>query len=90
MSKVTIYTNIYCVYCNAAKNLLGKKGLEYTEINLSSDPEQRLRLVEKYKWRTIPLILIGDEVIGGFTELYELENTGELDRLLERESRALG
>lgn len=88
MSKVTIYTNIHCVYCNAAKALLGKKGLQYTEINLSSDPELRLRLIEKYNWRTIPLILIGDKVIGGFAELYELENTGELDRLLE--SRALG
>ncbi|MEQ9618098.1 MAG: glutaredoxin domain-containing protein [Deltaproteobacteria bacterium] len=85
MSRVTIYTNIYCVYCNAAKALLGKKGLEYREVDLSSEPDLRLRLVEKYRWRTIPLILIGDKVIGGFAELYELENTGELDRLLENE-----
>jgi len=33
----------------------------------------------------VPQIFINDNLIGGFDELYMLEQSGELDRLLKRE-----
>jgi len=80
--KVEIYTSNYCAYCNAAKALLNKKGVEYTEVNLSKDHELRIKLVEKHNWRTMPIILINDNLIGGYDQLVELERKGELDQLL--------
>ena len=32
--------------------------------------------------RTVPQIFVGDEHIGGFDEIYELDRTGKLDPLL--------
>jgi glutaredoxin 3 len=34
--------------------------------------------------RTVPQIFIGDTHVGGFDELYGLDRSGELDRLLGR------
>ncbi|MCH7518751.1 MAG: glutaredoxin 3 [Candidatus Dadabacteria bacterium] len=85
MIKVEIYTSTYCAYCYAAKALLNKKGVEFTEINLSRDPELRIKLVEKHNWRTVPIIVINENLIGGYEELVELERRGELDQLLSVE-----
>lgn len=82
LTKVEIYTSTYCAYCHATKGLLTKRGVEYVEIDLTSDHEKRAELVEKHKWRTVPIILINDELVGGYNELVELERKGELDRLL--------
>ena len=85
LTKVEIYTSTYCAYCHAAKALLKNKGVEYMEIDLSSDHELRIKLVEKHNWRTVPLIVINDNFIGGYDELAALERQGELDQLLEIE-----
>jgi glutaredoxin 3 len=84
--KVEIYTSNYCGYCNAAKAIFNKKGVEYTEVNLSHDHELRIKLVEKHKWRTVPIIVINENLIGGYNELAALERRGELDQLLEIEA----
>ena len=82
MSNIKIYTTSYCPYCKRAKSLLESKGLEYEEINLTTDPELRLELEKKYNWRTVPMILINDELIGGFDELAKLERSNELESLV--------
>ena len=83
--KVEVYTSTYCPYCHAAKGLLSRKGVEFEEIDLSTNHELRIELVEKHKWRTVPIILINDELIGGYEELADLERKGELDGLLSIE-----
>ena len=87
MRKVEIYTSTFCGYCRAAKSLLIKKGVEYIEIDLASDPQLRVELVEKHKWRTVPIIVINDELVGGYFELLELEKKGALDELLGSEDK---
>lgn len=82
MKKVKIYTTSYCPYCKRAKSLLDSKGTEYEEINLTNDPDERVSLSKKYNWRTVPMILINDQLIGGFDELAKLERSSELDKLL--------
>ncbi len=85
MGKVEIYTGRFCGYCHAAKALLTNKGVEYSEVDLSKDHELRIKLVEKHNWRTVPIILINNNLIGGYEELAALERRGELDQLLEIE-----
>jgi glutaredoxin 3 len=82
MAKVVIYTTKICPYCVRAKMLLQKKGAAYEEIDVSHDHEQRMKLVETTRQRTVPQIFINDRHIGGCDDLYALERQGALDPLL--------
>jgi len=77
-----MYTTRWCGYCVRAKTLLDSKGLRYEEVNLDDDPHFRQTLQELTGGWTVPQILIDDEPIGGYAELYALDRTGELDRRL--------
>lgn len=82
MSPVTIYTSFYCTYCRRAKRLLERKQVDYEEIRLDEDPEKREELVESLNWRTVPMIFVNEQFIGGYDQLAALEHSGELDRML--------
>ncbi len=86
MADVTIYTTGYCPYCMAAKTLLDRKGVEFAEIDVSDDPAERERLVERTGGRrTVPQIFIGGRSIGGYDELAALDHEGRLDPMLAGE-----
>ena len=81
MARIQMYTTRWCGYCVRAKTLLDAKRLPYEEINLDDDPHFRERLQELTGGWTVPQILIDEEPIGGYTELWALDKRGELDRL---------
>lgn len=80
--KVVIYTTRYCSYCVRAKQLFQSKGLEYTEIPVDQNPALRREMMEKSGQRTVPQIWIGARHIGGYSDLYRLEMSGQLDQIL--------
>lgn len=83
MQPVTIYTKPYCGFCHAAKRLLDKKGVAYTEIDIQARPERRAEMIQKSGGRfTVPQIWIGQTHVGGFDDMYDLEHMGKLDPLL--------
>lgn len=82
MSRIQVYTTRWCGYCVRAKALLEGKGLEYEEITLDDDPTFRSRLQELTGGWTVPQILIDGTPIGGYTELWRLEKSGQLDARL--------
>jgi glutaredoxin 3 len=83
MPAVEIYTTPFCPYCLAAKDLLSRKGVKFTEINVMGDAGRRAEMVERAKGgRTVPQIFIGKTHVGGCDELYELDAAGKLDPLL--------
>ena len=83
MKKIEIYTTNTCPFCFAAKDLLTKKNLPFTEVDLSGDAPGRAALTDRVNGLTsVPQIFIGKAHIGGCDDLYALENTGELDKLL--------
>jgi glutaredoxin 3 len=83
MVDVTIYTRVMCGYCAAAKRLLERKGVAYTEHDASFSPELRREMISRANGRsTFPQIFIGDTHVGGSDDLHELEAEGRLDRLL--------
>ena len=89
MPKVTIYTTAFCPYCHAAKALLKKKSVPYSEIDVSYDPDERRRMTAKANGRrTVPQIFIGQSHVGGFDDLYDLDQRGGLDPLLAAAERA--
>ncbi len=83
MSGVTIYTTPFCPYCYRAKALLKRKGVAYTEIDVSQSSELRGEMIKRANGRyTVPQIFIGDRHVGGSDDLHALEGRGELDPLL--------
>ena len=82
MARVRIYSTRWCAYCVRAKALLDAKGIEYEEVFLDGDPTFRQRLFELTGGWTVPQILIDEEPIGGYTELWRLDRDGRLDERL--------
>jgi glutaredoxin 3 len=83
MPEIIMYTKGYCPYCTKAKTLLASKGQTYTEISLDTNPEKTEEMIEKSQRRTVPQIFINGQSIGGFDDLYSLNQQGKLDELLK-------
>ena len=83
--KITMYASEYCSYCMAARMLLKKKGVDYDEVLVTNDPALRDEMERRSNKTSVPQIFIADQAIGGFDELYELEESGELDRMLNQQ-----
>jgi glutaredoxin 3 len=83
MNKVTIYTTQYCPYCVRAKQLLEQKGAKYDELRVDGDPNLRQIMTTKSNSRTVPQVWIGDTHVGGCDELFALERSNKLDKLLK-------
>jgi glutaredoxin 3 len=81
VKKVVMYGTKHCSYCGAAQMLLTKKGVDY-EFILVSDARLRDEIERRSGQRTVPQIFIDDEPVGGFDELYALDQDGRLDALL--------
>ena len=89
MPAVEIYTTRYCPYCSAAKALLKRKGVDFTEIDVSGDFELREKMIERANGRmTVPQIFIGETHVGGSDDLHALERAGKLDLLLNGEGKS--
>jgi glutaredoxin 3 len=78
MKSVLIYTKTVCPYCAAAKNLFERLGAPYREVNLDGDPALRDELTRRHRWRTVPMIFVGDEFLGGFDDVRALHQAGGL------------
>ena len=84
MQKVVIYTGPMCNYCSAAKHLLNKKKITYTEFDIGTDSSKLQEMQERTKGaKTIPQIFIGETYVGGYNELKALEVAGKLNSLLK-------
>ena len=83
MKDITIYTTNACPYCFHAKALLTKKGLKFTEIDVTHDRATRAVMTQRAHGRsTVPQIFIGTQHVGGCDDLYDLDEAGQLDPLL--------
>ena len=82
MKSITVYTTEPCGFCNQVKSLLRKRGVDFDEINLSRDPAGRGELVRRTGMMTFPQVLIGERLIGGFTEVLAADRSGELATML--------
>jgi glutaredoxin 3 len=84
MSQVEIYTREFCGYCDAARELLQRKGVPFVEIDVTGDRQRRTEMSRRANGRTtLPQIFIGPTHVGGCDDLYELDRAGKLDPLLE-------
>lgn len=79
---VIVYSTAVCPYCVRAERLLEAKGVAVQKIRVDLDPEERIKMMERTGRRTVPQIYVGDTHVGGFDDLYALDQAGKLDPLL--------
>ena len=79
-----MYSGPLCNFCDAAKRLLLRNNLEFTEIDISTKDGLRDEMIKKANGRrTIPQIFFDQNHIGGYQELRELEKKDELLNLVK-------
>lgn len=81
---VTVYSTSWCGSCVAAKRLLDARAIPYREVNLDDEPGFRAKLLDMTGRFTVPQIFIGEQSIGGFDQLRELDRSGRLAELVEQ------
>lgn len=79
--KITIYTKDFCPACSRAKLLLANNKFQFEEIKIGSDitREQVLEMFPDAK--TVPIIIINDNRIGGADDLKLLVESGDINLL---------
>ena len=82
MSDVRMYSTRICPYCIKAERLLIERGLSVRKILVDRDLKLRERMVKITGRRTVPQIFIGDQHIGGYDDLVDLDLEGELEAFL--------
>jgi glutaredoxin 3 len=91
--QVIMYTTATCPYCIQAERLLTRKGVAHIDkVRVDLDPTLRMEMMRKTVRRTVPQIYVGEQYVGGFEELAQLDHAGKLDALLagsSEENRAV-
>ena len=83
MAKVQIFSKTTCPACVMAKEILSKKGVSYDEVILDNKPDEIQQLIARTGMKTVPQIFINDKLIGGCSDLMELDKENKLDPLLQ-------
>ncbi|HEY5922442.1 MAG TPA: glutaredoxin [Kofleriaceae bacterium] len=86
MARIKIFTTSWCGYCHAAVRLLKQKDVDYEQID-AEDGKTRRWLREVTGRSTVPQVFIDERSVGGYTDLRDLDERGELDRLLAGRAR---
>ena len=79
MNRIEVYSTDNCPWCDHAKSLLRARGLDFEEINISSDQASALEMTKRSGRRTVPRIFIDNEHIGGFDELSMIDLPDKLE-----------
>lgn len=80
--KIEIYTKLYCAYCQRAKDLLRIKGVPFVEYDITDDQLRAAEMQRRSQQQRVPKIFINDTLVGGCIELFDLNERGELDIML--------
>jgi glutaredoxin 3 len=84
MQAVKMYTTAVCPYCQQAKQLLKRRGVEQVEeVRIDQIPGEREKMMEMTGRRTVPQIFIGQTHVGGCDDLMALDARGGLLPLLQ-------
>ena len=75
---IIVYSTSWCQPCKLAKKLLYERGLDYQEIDIEEKGWSREDLFEITGGRTVPQIVINDDIIGGYDDLIRLDQEGKL------------
>src|SRR5262245_22181053 len=71
-----------CGFSARAVEILKKCGTSFKDVNVLADPAVRQGIKDFSNWPTIPQVYIGGKFVGGSDILFEMFQSGELQKLL--------
>jgi len=74
--EITIYTTSSCSWCQATKEYLHAREIDFEEVDVSADMQRAMEMVEKSGQQGVPVLDIDGEIIVGF-------DRSRIDALLE-------
>ncbi|MGP3777413.1 FAD-dependent oxidoreductase [Halanaerobium saccharolyticum] len=86
--KIEVYSKDWCPYCKKAKAFLKSKGLSFTEIDINEGNNYEV-MQERTGNKTVPQIIINDQSLGGYDDIISLENKGEFNALIGKDTKDL-
>jgi len=81
---IVVYTKDPCPFCVRAVRLLEEKKLAFKEVDLTGQQSEIDRIKNETGWRTVPIIMINGKLIGGYQDLKALDDSGELDQIIQK------
>lgn len=81
MSEIVVYSTEPCSFCARVKGLLQTRGIVFTEVNLSKDPQGRIELAGRTGMMSFPQVVVDGELLGGYAEVQAAAESGRLDEL---------
>jgi len=64
--EITIYTTSSCSWCQATKEYLHAREIDFEEVDVSEDMRRAMEMVEKSGQQGVPVLDIDGEIIVGF------------------------
>jgi glutaredoxin-like YruB-family protein len=65
-NEVIVYTTPTCPWCQALKRYLEERDIPFDEVDVSSNIEAALEMVEKSGQQGVPVVEIDGEIVVGF------------------------
>lgn len=82
-AKVTLVKKNPCPFCDRAMNFFDSRGIKVEVIDLTNNLDELMEWKNRTGWSTVPIILINDQLVGGYTDLKALDDDGKLEGLLQ-------
>lgn len=77
---VVVYGSDYCPFCKKVSKFLTEKNVKFNYIDTETEEghEARDKLSKKYNWKTIPMVFINDEFVGGCDDFFKKLNNKQI------------
>lgn len=74
---IIIYTTPTCSWCQAVKDYMNQRNLEFAEVDVAADRQQAQEMIQKSGQMGVPVVEIDGETVVGF-------DRSRIEALLER------
>lgn len=82
MARVEVFAGPQCKYCVQAKSLLQRRGVDYTEYDVSRDEHMQEFVRRLPRLKALPQIFVNGEHIGSYEDLVIIDGNGRLESML--------
>ncbi|OFZ54239.1 MAG: glutaredoxin 3 [Bdellovibrionales bacterium RIFOXYC1_FULL_54_43] len=80
--KIEVYTTKTCPYCVRAKALLKSRSIAFQEITIDPNDDLQWDALERRSgMQTVPQIFVDGKILGGYTDLADLDARDRLESL---------
>lgn len=83
-ASIVLYTIYGCPYCQNAVRFLKTNNIPFKAHNIGNNAHMMHKLAQSTGSPTVPKIFVQGEFIGGYQELMEMAESGELGRRLQQ------